>query len=143
MLNAQHPDLPSLAAKKISFQYDRDSVEVTFPQPFPLYGRNVSSAWVNPNGMMTFDLPYASHRNAVATHFEAPRVVGLFADLAPEEQGQVTYELIEGPDARFVVTFEQVPEFGRANSASSFQPLGASLEANTANTSCFQLKELL
>lgn len=80
---------------------------------------------MNPNGMVTFDLPYASHRNALATHFESPRVVGLFADLAPEEQGQVSYEIIQGGDARAVVTFEQVPEFGRANSESSFQHLGS------------------
>eukprot|EP00438_Fugacium_kawagutii_P032430 Skav209371 [mRNA] locus=scaffold64:41885:43945:+ [translate_table: standard] len=94
LLNSLHPDVPSSAAEKLKILEDDDSVQVTFPEAFPFFGTTWASAFVNSNGVITFERPYESHRGTMERHFLAPRVAALFADLAPQEGGGIYMEII-------------------------------------------------
>lgn len=122
LLNSLHPDVPSSAAEKLKIIEDSDSVHVLFPEAFPFFGSSWTSAWVNSNGVITFERPYESDWGTLEGHFLAPRVAALFADLAPQDGGSIFFEIINATsDRRVVITYEGLSEFGVTNSASSFQ----------------------
>ena len=54
-------------------------------------------------GVVTFELPYESHRGTMEGHFLAPRVAALFADLAPQEGGGIYLEVINGTSASWMI----------------------------------------
>lgn len=85
---------------------------------FPFFGVEYSSVYVGSNGYVTFDRAdrtYYSHRYY---HFRYPRVSCMFMDLSPNRGGKVAYEVM---DDKFVVTFEDVPRYGRAWQTQTFQ----------------------
>ena len=56
-----------------------------------------------PLGIVTFELPYESHRGTMEGHFVGtPRVAALFADLAPQEGGGIYFEIINGTSAAWI-----------------------------------------
>lgn len=83
-----------------------------------LYGSNYTALYVAAAGYLTFTLPLATNIvESVGTHFNRPRVSALFDDLDPTSLGSVYWQQLSN---RAVVSFVNVPEYGRANS-NSFQ----------------------
>jgi hypothetical protein len=82
-----------------------------------LYGVNYGSFYVGANGYITFNRADDSYAESTATHFALPRISGLFRDLNPSAGGTVSWKQLAD---RVAVTWENVPEYGKANS-NSFQ----------------------
>ena len=96
---------------------DDSAFQVSTPVPFPFFGEFISSFSLSANGFLTsaqvatasteFD-NYPSWWVTLGSHFQAPRISFLFADLDPHSGGQVWARFL---DDRVAVTFENVPEY--------------------------------
>ena len=80
-----------------------------------LFGNRTNAVFIGANGNVSFnpgprtDFFYPG----AAEHFAGSRVAALYADLNPEVGGTISYLQLSN---RLVVTYDQVPEFGVANS---------------------------
>jgi len=83
-----------------------------------IYGYTFGSFYLGSNGYITFDSNDTDSTETPADHFALKRISALFDDLDPSAGGAVSWKQL--PD-RAVVTFENVPEAGDANSTNSFQ----------------------
>ncbi len=81
------------------------------------YGSSYSSFFVGSNGYVTFGSGDIDLGGSLTTHFALPRIAALLDDLDPGSGGSVSWRQLAD---RVVVTFQDVPEYGRAN-ANSFQ----------------------
>jgi hypothetical protein len=93
-----------------------------FPLPFPFEFRGVvrDSVRVGTDGFLTFGDPDPAHRNQGIPDPAAPNglVAPFWTDLDPGLGGEI--RLLPGPD-RWVVEFDRVPHFGRADVTETFQ----------------------
>ncbi|MCZ6836643.1 MAG: S8 family serine peptidase [Planctomycetota bacterium] len=78
----------------------------------PFYGVSYNSIHVGSNGYVTFGAGDSARHESFIQHFSLPRIAMLFDDLNPDARGRVSYEQL---DDRFVVTFEDIPQFGSLN----------------------------
>jgi hypothetical protein len=98
---------------------DNDYVRVylTGGKNVSIYGNSYSNFWVGSNGYITFGSADSNPNESFASHFNKRRISGLYDDLDPSAGGTVRSRQYAD---RVVVTFENVPEKGTANS-NSFQ----------------------
>lgn len=79
-----------------------------------LFGRSTNAIFIGANGNLTFN-PGSDTSHffpGLGDYFAFNRAAALYADLNPAAGGTVTYQQLPN---RFVVTYENVPEYGRAN----------------------------
>jgi subtilisin family serine protease len=81
------------------------------------YGISYGTIYIGSNGYITFLSGDAGYLENYENHFDLPRISALFDDLDPSSAGTVSWKQL---DDRFVVTYENVPEFSLFN-ANSFQ----------------------
>ncbi|MCH7920342.1 MAG: hypothetical protein IIC50_20460, partial [Planctomycetes bacterium] len=94
---------------------DDDSQRVNLSQghTVSLYGQSFSSFYVGSNGYITFTAGDSDFSPSLEDHLDTARVSALFHDLDPTAGGTIsTREL----DDRVVITWEDISEYGRANS---------------------------
>jgi hypothetical protein len=98
---------------------DDDCLQLTLTdaKQVGVYGYTFGSFHLGSNGYITFDSNDTDATETPDDHFAAKRISALFDDLEPSAGGIVSWKQL--PD-RAVVTFEDVPEAGAANS-NSFQ----------------------
>ena len=102
-------------------QYDDDCDAVPLGFTFQFYGASYDHVWINSNGNMTF-----SGCNTAWWHPDIPdggnSIIGpLYGDFNPSSGGDVhAHTLGSAPDRRFVVTWENVPEYS-GGGANTFQ----------------------
>ena len=88
---------------------DDDFEEVEIGFDFPFQGTDWSSLFVNSNGNLTFGSGDTDFSESVAELLsDQPRIAALWDDLSPNAGGNV---IVENSEGRFIVTFEDVPEF--------------------------------
>ena len=94
---------------------DDDSREVVLGFAFPYFGKTYTSVFINSDGNLTFVRGDAASTERSLARFLAgpPRIAPYFADLDPSVGGRVSY--FASP-ARFVVTWNQVPDFASSGS---------------------------
>ncbi|MGA2093735.1 MAG: S8 family serine peptidase, partial [Sedimentisphaerales bacterium] len=98
------------AGSEILTMADDDSQLVTLGTfGVPFYGTSYSSFYVGSNGYITFGSPDYAYLENAANHFIMKRIAGLFRDLDPETQGDVSVKRL---DDRIAVTWQNVPEYG-------------------------------
>lgn len=97
--------------------FDDDDIEVTPTEAVWLYGTSYNSFYVGSNGYITFNSGDTEYTESLDSHFDRPRISGLFVDLDPNDGGVVSWRQL---DDRLVVTYENVPEYDMFNS-NSFQ----------------------
>jgi subtilisin family serine protease len=78
-----------------------------------IYGQSYNSFYVGSNGYITFDSPDDDYDESIAEHFALKRICGLFRDLDPSASGTIELKQL---DDRVVITWKNVPEYGRSNS---------------------------
>lgn len=71
-------------------------------------GDGHSTFHVGSNGYITFDAGDSDASDSIFDHFDTPRISGLFDDLAPDQNGVISYKQLED---RVAVTFEDVTEY--------------------------------
>eukprot|EP00928_Gymnodinium_smaydae_P023470 TRINITY_DN19360_c0_g2_i2.p1 TRINITY_DN19360_c0_g2~~TRINITY_DN19360_c0_g2_i2.p1 ORF type:complete len:3287 (+),score=657.11 TRINITY_DN19360_c0_g2_i2:538-9861(+) len=117
------PDVPSPRATQVLLD-DDDSLRVplSWPGGFPFFGRNYSYVYISSNGFVVFDALDASRKSTFIKHFERPRISALLSDLNPAAGGTISYETVDakGVHARFVITYEDIPQFSQT-AVNSFQ----------------------
>ncbi len=86
---------------------DNDFVEVTLQdgKEIDLYGETYSSFFVGSNGYITFTAGDTEQDVSLDNHFSLPRISGIFADLKPNEGGQIYWKQYTN---RVVVTYDEV-----------------------------------
>jgi len=82
-----------------------------------LYGTSYDTLFLGSNGYLTFGSGDKGHSESLETHFDQPRVSGLFDDLDPSFGGAVVFEQFAD---RAVATWWGVPEYKKTN-ANTFQ----------------------
>jgi subtilisin family serine protease len=82
------------------------------------YGTNYDRFYIGSNGYITFSSGDTEYSGSLASHFELPRISGVFTDLSPVNNRNISYEQF---DDRVVVTFQDVPGYGDKTSKNSFQ----------------------
>ncbi len=82
--------------------------------PVWFYGEAYSAVYIGSNGYLTFDSGDSDYTQSLDDHFDQIRISALFDDLNPSDGGTISYTSLLD---RFVVTYEEVPEFlvGGAN----------------------------
>ncbi len=96
---------------------DDDSDPINLAQAVSLYGVDYTTMYVGSNGFITFTGSSTTTGESLSSHFNLPRISGLFDDLNPATGGEVSYK--ELPD-RVAVTYLNVPEYNTSN-ANTFQ----------------------
>jgi hypothetical protein len=95
---------------------DDASVNLPLGFTFAFNGTNYTDVFVNSNGSLTFGSGDTDFSESVGELLsDEPRIAMLWDDLAPSEGGLVSYE---SESDSLKVTFNNVPEFGAANSNS-------------------------
>lgn len=93
-------------------------VSLTGGKTVPIYGVNYSNIQVNGNGFLTFGaVGVVDATETLAEHFSRVQVSMLYDDLDPSAGGTVSHRQLAD---RFVVTYQNVPEWNAANQ-NSFQ----------------------
>jgi hypothetical protein len=78
-----------------------------------LYGTSYIQVYIGSNGYLTLGAGDTTYSETLADHFDTPRVAALFDDFNPSDGGTVSYKELAD---RFVVTWENVPEYSTTNS---------------------------
>jgi len=94
---------------------DDDSQLVTLSggQSVLLHGEAYTAFHINSNGSITFDAPDSFPVPNFGGYFNAPRIAPLWFDLDPSEGGTMYREQLAD---RYVVTWQQVPEWSQTDS---------------------------
>ncbi|KAK3277497.1 hypothetical protein CYMTET_14499 [Cymbomonas tetramitiformis] len=113
------PPSPDATAVQLG---DDASRAIAISPAFTFFGTEHDRLYVGSNGYITFGSGDATYRGSLSAHFSKPRISALFDDLDPSTGGEVVYEVVaEGTaDARVVVTWVNVPEYG-ASTGNTFQ----------------------
>ena len=101
------------------YMIDDDSVQHTLPFPFTYAGQTWNDVYIGSNGYLTFGSPDTTYIESLASHFDRPRISGLFDDLDPSQGGEVLVGV--GPGGSFVVTWWQVPEYDMPGTSNTVQ----------------------
>jgi len=88
-------------------------VKLSSPATISIYGISFTGFYVGSNGYITFTEGDQEYSDTLSNHFDLSRVSGLFCDLNPSAAGQVSWKQLND---RAVVTWENVPEYGKDNS---------------------------
>ncbi|NIA13828.1 MAG: hypothetical protein GWP08_07080 [Nitrospiraceae bacterium] len=107
---------------------DDGSISRNFYPAFPFFGKRYSRLFLASNGYIGFEeIASSTFENfpSLASHFALPRISFLFADLNPAAGGAVWAREMSD---RFVVTFENVPEWSRVVDPPSAVPNTVQLE---------------
>ncbi len=102
-----YPDAPgtgTVSSTALTLTADGSSL-VNFGFPFPYFGENKTSLFVNANGNLSFGAANGETDESTTTHFAVPRISFYFDDLDPSAAGTVTVD--EFAD-RLTVTFDAV-----------------------------------
>ena len=83
-----------------------------------LYGVEYDQFFICDNGYITFGQPDWTWDPGTSRHFEIPRISAFFGDIIAEDGGTISWKEL---DDRFVVTYENVPEWYRRNVRNNFQ----------------------
>jgi subtilisin family serine protease len=100
--------------------WDDDSAEVLLPEDTNIlfYGTRYDRFYIGSNGYITFGDGDTEYDGSLESHFNMPRISGVFTDLLPGSEQCISYKLLAD---RAVVTFKDVQVFGQKNSKNSFQ----------------------
>ncbi len=90
-------------------------VSLTGGATVSLYGISYDQVYVCSNGYLTFGGSDTDHSESLSDHFEMPRISMLFDDMNPPLGGTISYKQLVD---RFVVTYDDVREYGTTNTAS-------------------------
>jgi len=91
---------------------DDSFASVTLPFSFRFYGRSYGTLFVNSNGSISFGSGDTdSSETSIEFFTRVPKIAGLWDDLDPAAAGGV---FTKGDSSRFVVTWNEVPEFAAA-----------------------------
>jgi subtilisin family serine protease len=82
------------------------------------YGTYYDRFYIGSNGYITFEIPDTNYTGDTASHFELPRISGIFTDLTPTNSQNISYKQL---DDEIVVTFRNIPVFGDKTKTCSFQ----------------------
>eukprot|EP00929_Paragymnodinium_shiwhaense_P076937 TRINITY_DN39600_c0_g5_i1.p1 TRINITY_DN39600_c0_g5~~TRINITY_DN39600_c0_g5_i1.p1 ORF type:complete len:7063 (+),score=1414.31 TRINITY_DN39600_c0_g5_i1:190-21189(+) len=122
----QMMDFPSVRARRVLLEDDY-SLEMYFADGFmfPFFGKDYLKMYLGSNGFITFNQKDFARLGRVAPlekHFGVIRISALLSDLNPQAGGTVYFEHWETDTnhARAVITFVDVPQFGR-NDPNTFQ----------------------
>ncbi len=97
---------------------DDDYVQIDLGnEQIEFYGTGYETVYIGSNGYITFLSGDAGYLESYESHFNLPRISALFDDLDPSSGGKVSYKQLSD---RFVVTYENVPEFSLSKT-NSFQ----------------------
>lgn len=89
-------------------------VALTGGEQVSLYGQSFSSVYICSNGFIGFDFNNDDYSETLSEHFSTGmRVDAFWDDLNPSAQGSVSYKQLTD---RFVVTWQNVPEYNTTNS---------------------------
>lgn len=100
---------------------DEGGVRVELPFPFPFYGEVQTAAFINANGNITFLRRDDSRIPSLASFAQrSPRIAPLWVDLNPAAAGETGGIFLASTSDRLVVTWKEVPEFGKRGT-NSFQ----------------------
>ena len=97
----------------LSLGDDSPSAEITPSGMLSLYGTSYGSAWVNPNGNITFGTADSDYTETFDEHFDTPRISALWDDLTPTQSGTVSWR---DHGDRVSVTYDGVTEYNAGNS---------------------------
>lgn len=89
------------------------TVTLTGTASAKLYGTAYSTFYVGSNGYVTFGSGDTSYSATLATHFNKPRIAGLYRDLNPATGGTISWKQLTD---RAVVTYQNVPAYKTTNS---------------------------
>ena len=73
-----------------------------------LYARSTNVVFIGSNGYLTLNQGSTEYSESFASHFQLPRLSGLFRDLNPENGGTISWLQMSN---RLVVTYQGVPEY--------------------------------
>jgi len=100
-----------------------DAIELGFTYSY--FGEEYTELYIGSNGFVGFiDERMSSTSNSNLTSSSTPNgvIAGYWDDLAPNNGGTISYELLgEAPNREFVVAFDSVPHFGSGDETISFQ----------------------
>ena len=111
----QISELPTDPAGGIDLGLGDDAskfVKLAGPADVSIYGSSFTGFYVGSNGYITFTEGDQDYSESLQDHFDTLRISGLFRDLNPTAGGQVSWKQLAD---RAVVTWENVPEYGRGN----------------------------
>jgi hypothetical protein len=108
----QNPNIPFNTTVNLSDDANV-LVTVTGGQSVKLYGTSYTSFYIGSNGYITFGAGDIEWVESLSTHFQLPRISGLFRDLNPATGGTIKRRQLAD---RVVVTWVGVPEYGTTNS---------------------------
>jgi hypothetical protein len=82
------------------------------------YGTYYDRFFIGSNGYITFEIPDTNYAGDLASHFELPRISGVFTDLTPSNSQNISYKQL---DDQIVVTYRGIPVYGDKTKTCSFQ----------------------
>ncbi len=82
------------------------------------YGNWYDRFYIGSNGYITFGEGDTEYETSMEHHFSIPRIAGLFTDLNPSSEQNISYKQL---DDRIVVTYRDVPLYGDKTAKNSFQ----------------------
>ena len=89
-------------------------VSLTDQKTVSIYGSRFSSFYVGSNGYVTFsEGDHSAYSRSLSCHFDTRRISCLFGDFDPSVSGMVGWQQLTDC---VVVTWQDIPEFGRSNS---------------------------
>ncbi len=90
-------------------------VALTNGRTVSLFGTPTNALWIGANGNLSFDPGALTNffTPGLSEYFNAGRAAALYVDLNPATGGTISYRQLAD---RFVVSYENVPEFGTTNS---------------------------
>jgi len=92
-------------------------VKLAGPDAVSIYGDSFTGFYVGSNGYVTFTEGDQDYSESLEDHYDTLRVSGLFRDLNPSADGQVSWKQLAD---RAAVTWQNVPEYGQ-NNKNTFQ----------------------
>ncbi|MEN6386955.1 MAG: S8 family peptidase, partial [Phycisphaerales bacterium] len=82
------------------------------------YGTYYDKFYIGSNGYITFEIPDMNYAGDLTSHFELPRISGVFTDLTPTNNQNISYKQL---DDEIVVTYRNIPVFGDKTKTCNFQ----------------------
>jgi len=107
--------LPDQLTTSNSLQLDDSAVQIGLinNKSFPFFNELFNSLFIGSNGYITFTEADTEFTSSLDSHFSIKRISALFTDLDPSINGTINWQQFED---RFVVSYENVPEYNTTNS---------------------------
>lgn len=97
---------------------DYAEVDLTGGKQVLFYGTKYDRFYIGSNGYITFGVADTNYAGTLESHFELPRISGIFTDLSPLNKQTISYKQL---DDRIAVTFNNIAVYGDKTKLSSFQ----------------------